>query len=383
MRPVALMKTKNWVSSIAFVMMILILVMAQSLAAQDENSSLKGSSSESQSNSDLSDSKNQSGDQSASDRADDAPVHAVHVYITNNDNERLKIALFIDDDLKDSKEIASDSEAKMDSYELLAGPHSFKITWWDEDVRRSFEMEEMRDVREDLSVNLYTMQHSAPEKFDVTVKLTNENKLALDAFLYVDGSFEKSKEVGKESTSDIGTIKMEEGVHNLSVRWRDKETGIEYEKSRKIAVQREEAVAFYAPQGVSFEAQRSQNPSKESGSSRTRPVSARTASESASKSTAASAVTPSNRTAASNGSAQVDVETAGRPGASDDAALVEAIDPQRRSITSDGPRASVSSNQTDRGLIKSGLASDDLSDDEMIYLYAALVIAAVYLMLRH
>ena len=111
----------------------------------------------------------------------------------------------------DTKELSSDSELKINSYPLSRGPHRFKITWWDEDVKRSFEMEELKDIQNETSVNLYTSPHEAPEKFDVSVKLTNENRNDLEAYLYVDDSFEKSKEVGKDSTSELGTIKAGRG----------------------------------------------------------------------------------------------------------------------------------------------------------------------------
>lgn len=184
-------------------------------------------------------------------------VYDVHVYVSNKDNERLKVSLFIDFELMDTKELSSDSELKINSYPLTRGPHRFKITWWDEDVKRSFQMEELKDIQNETSVNLYTALHEPPEKFEISVKLTNENRNDLEAFLYVDGSFEKSKEVGKDSTSELGTIKLEEGVHNLSIRWRDRDTKIEYEKARKITVTRDDAVVFYAPQGISFDARES------------------------------------------------------------------------------------------------------------------------------
>ncbi len=78
------------------------------------------------------------------------------VYIFNKDNERLKLSLLIDSELKDTKEISSDSELKINSYLLNCGLHLFKITWWDEDVKRSYEIEESRDIQNDTSVNFYT-----------------------------------------------------------------------------------------------------------------------------------------------------------------------------------------------------------------------------------
>ena len=178
----------------------------------------------------------------------------MHVYITNNDNERLKVSLFIDSVLMDSKDISSKSDLKIDSYPLESGSHSFKITWWDEDVKSPFEMEEIKDISAETSVNLYTILNEKPKEFEIIVNLVNENSENLLAFLYADGSFKKSKVVNKESSAELGKINLGEGIHNLSVRWQDEKTRIEYEKSKKISVKRDEVVIFYAPKGMSFEA---------------------------------------------------------------------------------------------------------------------------------
>lgn len=205
------------------------------------------------------------GESSAADESMEEREFTVHVYVTNNDNERLKVSLFIDSELIDNKEIASDSEEKIDSYPLSPGPHSFKITWWDEDIRQSLEMEETRDISAETSVNLYTTLHDEPDVYEITVNLVNENPHDLEAFLYADGSFEKSKDAKKESSTELGSVKLEEGPHNLSVRWQDPETKIEYEKTRKITVRQDEAVILYAPRGVSFQSTGSISSSDDGG----------------------------------------------------------------------------------------------------------------------
>ena len=181
----------------------------------------------------------------------------VHVYVSNNDDDSLEASLFIDSKLMDAKDISSGSEKEIGSYPLDFGPHSFKITWWDEDTKKSHESEETKQIQNETSVNLYITQNKEPEEFDVSVKLTNDNSKELEAYLYVDDNFEKNKAVSKESTSDMGTISLAEGIHNLSVRWRDKDTKIEYEKKKTILVSRDEVVVFYIPQGISFEAMKS------------------------------------------------------------------------------------------------------------------------------
>ncbi|HNX09059.1 MAG TPA: hypothetical protein PKL29_02985, partial [Methanothrix sp.] len=253
--------------------LIVLLIASVILVAGDESNSTDSNSTESNiadgNNTDANSTENNLANQSFDDSSLKTAEHDVHVYITNNDNERLKVSLFIDDELKESKELSTDTETKIDSYPLSSGPHRFKISWWDEDVKKSFDIDELKDITEETSVNLYTTLHDEPEKFDITVKLNNENDNALEAFLYVDGSFEKSKEVSKDSTADLGTIKLEEGVHNLSIKWQDTDTRIQYEKTKKITVTKEDAVVFYAPQGVSFEAEKVSSPPQKNAYSST------------------------------------------------------------------------------------------------------------------
>ncbi len=301
-------------------------------------------------------------------------VYDVHVYVTNTDNERLKISLFIDFELKDSKELASDSELKIDSYPLSKGPHIFKITWWDEDVKRSYETQELKDIQNETSINLYTSNHEAPEKCEILVKLTNENSNDLEAFLYVDDSFEKSKEVSKDSTSELGTIKLEEGVHNLSVRWQDRDTKIEYEKTKKITVTRDDVLVFYAPQGISFEAKQSALQSEKTVYSKENKETTSLAKD----------------TAIEKSSLINDTVTDDK--AKDKTATDKIITDETASSTNKVASESITKaeTRTDNFPGKTSyeekstpLSGDALQDSDKIYLYAALVIIAVYLMLRH
>ncbi|MBN1235830.1 MAG: hypothetical protein JW999_07250 [Methanotrichaceae archaeon] len=287
-------------------------------------------------------------------KSTDQSVYEVHVYVTNKDNERLKVSLFIDSELRDTKEISSDSELKINSYPLTRGPHNFKITWWDEDVKKSHEMEELKDILEETSVNLYTSSHKAPEKFDISVKLTNENRNELDACLYVDGSFEKSKVVGKESTTELGTIKLEEGGHNLSVRWLDKDTRIEYEKTKKITVTRDEAAVFYAPQGISFDAKQSPLPSENAVNS------------GGNKETAS----PTKETTIEKSTLTRDTSNATNELLS-------------KSITKAEAKFSNLRESNTYASEKNPLTGGAMEVSDKIYLYAILVIVAVYLILRH
>jgi hypothetical protein len=342
-------------------LIVLMLIFLAHIYSGEDNLTMSSSSSENNSTQDETSLNESSMNKSSQDEtAIEESVYDTHVYITNNDNERLKVSLFIDDDLEESKELSSDSETKIDTYPLSKGPHSFKITWWDEDVKRSFEIDEQKSIEEEASVNLYTTLHDALEKFDISVKLTNENENSLEAFLYVDGSFEKSKEVNKDSTTDLGTIKLEEGAHNLSVRWQDTETRIEYEKTRKITVSKDDVVVFYAPKGVSFEAAKSAVPSEKPSYSSTRSSTTKKETYLTTK------TTEIDNTASNNSSENITIG-------------------QSTSSITKAETKSFSSRNTDSVQERETRPSSasTLGDSDKIYLYAILVIVAVYLILRH
>ena len=394
--------------------LIVLLIASVILAAGDESNSTDSNSTESNiadgNNTDANSTENNLANQSFDDSSLKTAEHDVHVYIINNDNERLKVSLFIDDELKESKELSTDTETKIDSYPLSSGPHRFKISWWDEDVKKSFDFDELKDITEETSVNLYTTLHDEPEKFDITVKLNNENDNALEAFLYVDGSFEKSKEVSKDSTADLGTIKLEEGVHNLSIKWQDTDTRIQYEKTKKITVTKEDAVVFYAPQGVSFEAEKvSSPPQKNAYSSTSSTTSSSTSSTSSlstssttssstsstsSPSTSSSTTASSNAAAASSTKAEdttsaktTDADNSSTSSSSSSLTSKASTDSVIKEYTASGDSHDTDSKEQTHGMDgKSGddiLSESGLDDSGKILLYAALVIVAVYLMLRH
>lgn len=355
--------------------LIVLLIVSVILAAGEENNSTYGNITE-----------DNSTNLSSDDSSTKSTEHDVHVYITNNDNERLKVSLFIDDELKESKELSTDTETKIDSYPLTPGPHRFKISWWDEDVQKSFDIDELKDITEETSVNLYTTLHDEPEKFDITVKLNNENDNALEAFLYVDGSFEKSKEVSKDSTADLGTVKLEEGVHNLSIKWQDTDTRIEYEKTKKITVTKEDAVVFYAPQGVSFEAEKVTSPPQKNAYSST----SSTPSSSTSSSTTASsnaATASSTKTDDASSAKTTDADNSSTSSSSSSLTSKASTDSVIKEYTAPGDSHDTDSKEQTHGMDgKSGddiLSESSLDDSGKILLYAALVIVAVYLMLRH
>ncbi len=319
----------------------------------------------------------------------------VHVYITNNDNEKLDVSLFIDSELIDHKSISSGSDQKMDRYLLEKGRHTFKITWWDEDVKSSFEVEETRDITAETSVNLYTILNDKPEEYEITVNLVNENSRELEAFLYADGSFKKSKKVGKESSAELGKIKLKEGIHNLSVRWQDDDTKIEYEKTKNLMVKRDEAIIFYAPKGVSFEAKNASSTAVDSSPGVSNKK-ASTKNENIDKEDSVDKVDDSSKNASktNNTSAEVDDEKEGakedaieKRGAKEDA--IEKGD-QTSSQHGSGPAASIGNLHQDNSKGKNPPAKNansmiggSLEDENRLYIYAALIMLTIYLLLRH
>jgi len=309
----------------------------------------------------------------------------VHVYITNNDNEMLDVSLFIDSELIDRKSISSGADQKIDSYPLEKGSHTFKISWWDEDVKSSFEVEEIKDITAETSVNLYTTLNEEPEEFEITVNLVNENSRELEAFLYADGSFEKSKNVGKESSAELGTIKLKEGIHNLSVRWQDDDTRIEYEKTKKLMVKRDEVVIFYAPKGVSFEAKNASSGAddRSSGDSDKKtsikdeqidkedPVDEPDAgSENASKTDSTSAEVDDEKKGAKGDVIETKDEASSRYGIGSSASTDNHLQ------DSSGGKSSPAKNAN-------SMIGGSLEDGNRLYIYAALIMLTIYLLLRH
>lgn len=314
----------------------------------------------------------------AADRSVENEELTVHVYVTNNDNERLKVSLFIDSKLIDSKEIKSNSEEKIDSYSLSPGPHSFKITWWDEDIKQSMEMEETREIYEETAINLYTTLHDEPDKYEITVNLVNDNPHDLKAFLYVDGKFEKSKDAKKESSTELGSVKLEEGVHNLSVRWQDTKTRIEYEKERKITVRQDEAVLFYAPAGVSFQSVASSSLSNDDHNR-----DAEKSNEDAEKSNKDAEKSNKDAEKSNKDDKNISIKDNGKdePEVVEDAA--ESVPAQSSSKSSIAASSNLDySEGSIVGRSSEGHLSGSIENTSRLYLYAALVILAVYLIQR-
>jgi len=175
------------------------------------------------------------------------------VYVFNRDDDALSISLLIDSELVGTEEVPKEKEKKFGSYELAAGPHDFRISWWDDDTKKTHREDLTVEVEGTTAVTLYATQNKGAEKFEVNVMLRNDNDQDLEAYLYIDGVYEKLKTAKKTSTTDFGKFDLEEGAHVLAVKWQDPATKIEYEKRKTIRISGKEAITFYAPAGMTFE----------------------------------------------------------------------------------------------------------------------------------
>ncbi len=190
---------------------------------------------------------------SAPERNESGALAEAVVYVFNKDDDKLSVSLFIDSELKDTKDVYKEKEVKFGTYPVEEGPHKLEISWWDDDTKKSYVEERVEEIYSEKAVTLYTTENKEPEEFEVRVLVRNENEDELDVYLYIDDEYEKQKEVKKKSTADLGKYDLEVGVHEFSVRWQDPETKIEYEKRKTVNVDGKDVVTFYAPKGVFFE----------------------------------------------------------------------------------------------------------------------------------
>jgi hypothetical protein len=230
------------------------------------------------------------------------------VYVFNNDDDTLSITLFIDSELEGTEDVSKEKEKKFGNYELLAGSHNFKISWWDDDTKKTYQEEQVVEIEETTAVTLYTTQNKEPEEFEVSVMLRNDNTEDLEAYLYIDDEYEKQKTAKKESTTDFGKFDLEEGTHELAVRWQDPETNIDYEKRKTIRVDGTDVITFYAPKGMTFD-------SDEVAASKT----ATSKTTTSSKTDTTSTKTPSTKTTSTSTTTKDDdkVETSSKTAGSD------------------------------------------------------------------
>jgi len=139
------------------------------------------------------------------------------------------------------------------NYSLKVGFHRFKIVWKDPDTNKVYESELSKEISGDDAVILYTVEHTAPDKFDLSVSVKNENNKGTKAYLYIDGKYENTQQLSADSTTEFDKVSVEEGFHDVSIRWLDPYTNSEYEKKKRVTLDNDEAVIFIATKGASFE----------------------------------------------------------------------------------------------------------------------------------
>lgn len=233
------------------------------------------------------------------------------VYVFNNDDDTLSISLFIDSELEGTEDVSKEKEKKFGNYELLAGSHNFKISWWDDDTKKTYQEVQVVEIEETTAVTLYTTQNKEPEEFEVSVMLRNDNTEDLDAYLYIDDEYEKQKTAKKESTTDFGKFDLEEGTHELAVRWQDPETNIDYEKRKTIRVDGTDVITFYAPKGMTFDIEEVAASKTTTSKTTTSSKTAATSTKTTSTNTASTKTTSTSTTTKDDDTVETSSKTAG------------------------------------------------------------------------
>lgn len=316
---------------------------------------------------------------SVENQTEDEEEFDVHVYVNNLDDDRLEVAFLIDSELMDTADVSSKSETKLGEYALPPGNHSFKIAWRDEDTKKSYEEEIVQQINSSTSLILYTTKNDAPEEFEVSVKVENKNDKSLDAYLYVDDNLEKSKELPKDGTADFGEISLEEGIHDLCVRWNDPETNIEYEKRKRLNIKGDDAMTFYAPKGVVFE-------SKEEKTT----VSSSSKIKTGSSSNLNSVFGEENEIKGDEGDSENGTKISS-PKNTEPNSSVRSSTASNESSTSKVTKAAKISNSMskvmkmpeEKGEESSSQASSPFEAGNSLYIYAALVLVALYILYKH
>jgi hypothetical protein len=191
--------------------------------------------------------------------------------------------------------------------------------------------------------------------------------------------------VGKESSAELGKIKLKEGIHNLSVRWQDDDTRIEYEKTKKLMVKRDEVVIFYAPKGVSFEAKnvssgaedRSSEDSNKNTSAKDEQIDKENpvdkpddGSENASKTDRTSFEGDDEKRGEKDDAIELKDDASSRYGGGSSSSTYNSLQDSSKGKSSPAKNAN-------------SMIGGSLEDGNRLYIYAALIMLTIYLLLRH
>lgn len=185
--------------------------------------------------------------------SEDTKKAGVAIYVYNDDDDSLDVSLYIDSVPKGKADVSKGEEETFGNFTLDQGIHRFKIIWKDEDTNEVYESEIKKEIVGDDVISLYTTGYNEPEEYDLTVSVKNENDKSTNAYLYIDGIYEDNQEISEESTDDFSEASVEEGVHDISLRWLDPYTNDQYEKKKRVTVEGDNAVVFVISKGTSFQ----------------------------------------------------------------------------------------------------------------------------------
>jgi len=75
------------------------------------------------------------------------------------------------------------------------------------------------------------------------------NDKSTNAYLYIDGIYQERKEISEDSTNDFSSVSIEEGVHDVSLKWLDPYTNDQYEKTKRVTIEGDSALVFRRRKG--------------------------------------------------------------------------------------------------------------------------------------
>ncbi|MBN1236439.1 MAG: hypothetical protein JW999_10415 [Methanotrichaceae archaeon] len=161
----------------------------------------------------------------------------------------LDVNLSVDSDFKEQYSCSPNSEIGPYSYNLIAGTHKFKIDWYDTETKQSKQLIKEKNISTNDWIKFYI--YRVP-KYKLTVYVKNEAEKETQVFLYVDGNFRDKIEVGNviPGKKDPFIVELEQGDHEVSIKWIDPITNQEYKKTKRVYLDGDESLSFVATKGM-------------------------------------------------------------------------------------------------------------------------------------
>jgi|GEM_PF-1169726 len=172
------------------------------------------------------------------------------VFVKNLDDDKLTVFLYIDDNYIDDKDVSAGSTKEYSTYDLVEGPHTFKIKWYDHDTKQEHEKIEEHSVSGDTDVVvLYTVEHADEDtRISARVYVKNNDDDPVDVFLYIDDTYKECGTIEAGDTCEYeekGYEFDEQESHTFTIKWIDPDTDIEYEKIIRQYIQTAESVTMH------------------------------------------------------------------------------------------------------------------------------------------